>query len=394
MARPDFLLEEQTLTSSAKKAIDLVKTDSSEKGEPVVAKRRRGGIYVVDYLRGISVLDCFSSQFTSIHPPIRNHKKPRGESPGDLANLIESQGGLKKAIANLRGYLHEYGNRAGKLGDEELFYGSRVLAVCLDAIGATTRKGVRSYYMPLPYCALCWRRVEDSKYYCQIHHPKQSSNQYYSSRTALVHAVKKLKPQHHQELSDRVAGRSKIHWAKLMYKWTSSFAPPITRIKTLFPSIGDPKNSWEDIASMIIVYCKEGLPHTNEALGGLTATNHQSWRDFSLAVIAKLDPIESAFWEADSIDDWLNLGQPIPAWLTLLSLLGRYEAHEIICSIPNHRGPKKGEVPVNESLREGIQAEVARLQSEGRKVVQAEIARKFGVSRNTINRHMKNLGLR
>tara|TARA_R110001583_G_C5647577_1_gene408422 strand:+ start:462 stop:1658 length:1197 start_codon:yes stop_codon:yes gene_type:complete len=387
----DFLLAEQELRLCGDKAIGLVKVASKEEGKSVVAKRRAGGIYVVDHLRGISLLDCFASKFKSIYPPIRSCQKSRGKGLDDLASLIESQGGLKKAIVNLRSFLHEYGNKARKLNDEELFYGSRVLGVCLDAEGATTRKGVRRYRMPLPFCALCWRRVEDSKYYCQIHHPKQSSNKYYSSRTALIHAVKKSKLQYQRELGERVEGRSNIHWGKLMYKWTGSFAPPITGIKVLFPSIDDPKNSWEDIASMILDYCKDSLPKTRKKLGGLTATDYQSWRDFSLGVIAKLDPIESAFWEADSIDDWLDLGQPIPAWLTLLSLLGRYEAYEIICSMPNHRGPKKGEVPVNESLRDDIRAEVKRIQSEGGKVVQAQIARKFGVSRNTINKHMKKL---
>lgn len=390
----DFLLAEQELKLCADKAIGLVTVASKEEGKSVTAKRRAGGIYVVDYLREVFLLDCFVSKFKSIYQPISNYKKSRRKGLNDLASLIESQGGLTKANENLRIFLHAYGNKGKQLSDEELFYGSRVLGVCLDAKGATTRKGARRYHMPLPYCALCWRRIEDSKYYCQIHHPKQSSNKYYASRTALIHAVKKSKPQYRRELSERVAGKSNIHWGKLMYKWTSSFAPPITGIKVQFPSIDDPKNSWVDIASMIIAYCKDNLPNTSEKLGDLTATDYQSWRNFSLGVIAALDPIESVFWEADNVDDWLDLGQPIPAWLTLLSLLGRCEAYEIICAMPNHRGPKKGEVPVNESLRDGIRAEIARIQSEGGKVVQAQIARKLGVSRNTINRHMGELGLR
>lgn len=403
---PEFLLAEQELKQCGYKAIELAKTDSKKEGKSIVAKRRKGGIYIVEYLRKVPLLDCFSPVFLYIYQPIRryhdSHSEIREGQFDNLSNLIESQGGLTKAIANLRTYLHVYGNKAKQLSDEEMYYGSTVLGLCLDAKFATTRKSLCAYHSPLPYCALCWRRIEDSKYYCQLHHPHHSRKNYYSARTALIHAVKISAPQFREELTKKVDGSSNAPWALLMYKWTGSFSPPVAEIKAQFPTIDKPENSWRDIASMIIAYSKVSLPHTYEKLRNVTPSDFASWRDFCLAVIAALDSTESAFWAAQENDedyesaehkDWIHFSQPISAWIVLLSMLGRHEAYEIVCSVPNHRGPKKGEVPVNETLRGGIREEVERIHSEGGKVVQAQIARKFGVSRNIVNRHMKTLGL-
>jgi len=392
----NFSREEIKLKKKTQTIISRAKECSKKSRVTIVAKRRKGSICIIDQLKNISLLESFTTVFLKLNPPIPYFYKRSSDSDlskiNTLETLIYSQGGLEKTINKLIAFLRN--DRKYLSGHEEVNYGSMVLYSCESAMFATNKSHYRTIRNPMPYCSLCWRRVEYSKYYCQEHHPKQSRNQHYSSRAALFSAIKNTKSEFQIELQNHMDKKQSTQLALLMYKWTQSFAEQPIMIKKQFPNIDVLYiQNWKKAAVKIQQFCLSTYPRTYNKTQYVVPNSFENWESWSLSIIAELDPTEAIFWEIKELSEWLGFDSPYPPWMTLLAVLQRHEATEVINSLPQPRGVKKGSTRINPRLTKNICDEISNLKHNSQRINQAEIARKLDIPRSTVNRIIKKYDL-
>jgi hypothetical protein len=282
-----------------------LKKESELQKKRVSAKKKTGYISVLTVLEDTKVEIRFVNDIQKFFPPIKEHSNMIVVTVSDF---IRSYGGIESSINEVDKYL-SIGLREPI--DQEIQYAKMLHGSLIDIKSATSQRHLRTKKSSRPYCVFCWRRVENSKYYCQIHHSSESSSSYYAAQTALISALKAKKPtdfNKYIEISNNPTLKKSLplHY----YEWTASFSPHPAYIIVQLKNKNSLKLSITGTIKQLLELVRENYPITyalieNEALIKLT-----SWKDFILKSIEYIDPTESFFWEAKDISEWLLLPKP------------------------------------------------------------------------------------
>jgi hypothetical protein len=378
------------LSSAIRTALTKIEVSAKESEKRVSAKPKEGYVCVLTALEYIMLDSRFTILFQEFFNPIQAH----ADTPvGSVAQFIRSNGGINYSIDRLRDYLtiiavESYEPISVYAND---FYGSM-----LDIKSSTSRRHLRQSSFQLPYCAFCWRRIEDSGGYCQVHHPNQSKRSFYKAKSALIFALKHNNSKYLEEyerLEKKEIRKPKL--AKYAFKWTASFASHPTLINRVLDSIEISDQNIQMLADKLLLFSKNEYPQTFKLLAEISFSNITSWQDFVLQIVKILDPIESAYWEAKDVIEWMSPDGSTPNIFIILMILQRHEAYQYINSLHRPRGPAKGLVLPSQKieLRKKINELVQSQKDKGQKLNRAEIARQLNLSRQRISVLMKELGI-
>lgn len=374
------------LTSNIRDALTELKLTAQDQDKRISAKPKKGYICVLTALEGVELETQFIFDIQKIFSPIKAHALVPVYS---MAQFIRSNGGINYSVERLRDYLTI---TATDSTDPMSIYANSFYGSLLDIHASTSRSHLRQSSSPLPYCAFCWRRVEDSAGYCQIHHPNQSKRSFYKTKSALISALKHSNSKYLKEY-DALAKNSikKYGFSKYAFKWTASFASHPALIARYLNDTEVSDKNIEEVITQILRFTKDEYPESFQLLTLINFSDISHWQDFVLLIINALDPIESTFWEAEGVEEWMSPNGSSPNIMVLLTLLQRHEALQYIGNLPRPRGPTKGAIlpSRNEVLRQEIKDLIQLQVEQGQKKNMAEIARQLGLSRQRISYIMK-----
>ncbi|EHH1246067.1 hypothetical protein PVE41_09915 [Vibrio vulnificus] len=381
-----MVLDARQLQSNVNQALMQLKQEAKDTGKRISSKPKKGYVCVLSALEELKLDAEFISDFQKLFPPIKAH---RGKIISSLALFVRSNGGINYSVERVREYLNITVIDAT---DTVSTYANAVYGSLLDVKSCTSRRYLRKTPFSIPYCAFCWRRVEDSAGYCQIHHPNQSKRSFYKAKSALESALKHTESEYLGELQKINDSKPKEYkYSTYAFKWTASFAkhPRYINRDLIERGVNSEINdeNLSIIAGIVLRFIKKEYPKTYIRLPKSVPDNFASWQDFTLFVLKALDPIEAAFWEAKDIEAWMNPGVGHPNIFVLLMVTYRHEAFQVINSFERPRGPKKGAEleSKNNELRKKIR-DLAKLQlSMSGKINRAEIGRELSISRQRVS---------
>ncbi|EPC6194226.1 hypothetical protein ACR0W7_002435 [Vibrio cholerae] len=267
------------------------------------------------------------------------------------------------------------------------------------------------------YCSLCWRLVhkykrlnfseeEYSNHYCKYHHPKENDSIYHRDRRKVLSAARKRKDKIDiaslSVIKNPSTSRSKS--ARTLYHLTSSFAESYRK------GIADlnlPVNSsTSEIFSELLRVSSAYYPEAYLRIKQIETDETTEWKELFKSIIKSLDPLgyDVVSWDDTnelSIGEEINTGKetklatdsPID-WRVVLNIIHRFQSFSNVSAQPQPRGPKKGNVPKNDILREKIVQIATQQLKKGAKVNASSIAREVGLSPQRVCTLIKELGLR
>ncbi|WP_447832471.1 hypothetical protein [Aeromonas salmonicida] len=272
---------------------------------------------------------------------------------------------------------------------------------------------------PLPFCALCWRLVQESGYpngnefepksrsFCIEHHPKINSKKYHMARRALFSAIKSedlSKSKKLNSILSMIQSGKQIEPATI-YNATNFILDRINlkEYKDCFEqNILDGSSSWICKAQSILKMVEKHYQYTYGEISKASIKNHKSWESWSVHVINLLDRgnNDSSNWEI--LHNEKNRDVNLKSYeylsdLTLLNILHRYETTQALMDknrFPRRKGPQKGTVMKNEYVRLKIKSLAENQFSEKMIINASQIAREVHLSRQRVNVILKELGFR
>jgi hypothetical protein len=376
------------LSSEIRKALSKLKVLAQESEKRISAKPKEGYLCVLSAIEDIDLETQFISSFQKLFSPIKAYANTPINS---VKQFIHANGGVNSSIEKLRDYL------TITVVDETDYisiYANSFYGSLLDIKASTSRRHLKQLSFQLPYCAFCWRRVEDSNGYCQVHHPNQSKSSFYKAKSALIAALKYNNSKYLEEYRwlEKKDIR-KLSLAKYAFKWTASFASHPRLISRALVSSEISDQNIKVLAGKLLLFSKDEYPQTFKLLVKIYFPDITSWQDFVLKIVNVLDPIESVYWEAKDVIDWMSPDGSAPNIFVILMILQRHEAYQYINSLPRPRGPVKGVVLPSQKieLRKKISDLVQSQKDKGQKLNRAEIARKLNLSRQRVSVLIKEL---
>lgn len=388
MTELDLEQASQELTSDIRDVLTELKLTTKVQGKRISAKPKKGYVCVLTVLEEIELETQFISSFQKVFKPIKAHANTQFDS---LSQFIRSNGGINYSVNRVRDYL-KITTIDGT--NPTSIYASSVYGSLLDVQASTSRRDLRQSSFTLPYCAFCWRRVEDSAGYCQIHHPNQSKRSFYKAKSALEFAVQHTQSKYQDEYHRlKAEGFRKHGFSKYAFKWTASFARHPSLINRYLNNDEISDKNIKDISGSVLKFTQNEYPKTFQLLTKVSSREFTSWQDFVLQVVKALDPIEAAFWEAQDLEKWMDPGRSHPNIFVLLMIMQRHEAYQYINSLSRPRGPTKGAALPSKKmdLRRKIEVLVQSQKHNGQKTNRSEIARQLSLSRQRVSILMKEL---
>lgn len=151
--------------------------------------------------------------------------------------------------------------------------------------------------------------------------------------------------------------------------------------------------NWQFTYGRMLELIKEPYPITHKLIHNISPMKFSTLERWICEIVKKLDPYDYSV-QLDNFMDWLDLPGDDTDWRNILYILRRHEVYKTITSKRRKRGPKKGHVLANISLREKIKkATESQISTKG-KINAAEIARELNLSRQRVNVIIKELKLR
>lgn len=271
----------------------------------------------------------------------------------------------------------------------------------------------------LPFCALCWRLVQESGYpngnecepksrnFCIEHHPKINSIKYHTARRALFSAIKSEELSKSKKLNSilsMIQSGKQIEPATI-YRATSFILDRINlkEYNDCFEkNILDGSSSWICKAQSILKMVEKYYQYTYGEISKASIKNHKSWESWFLHVINILDRGNNDLsnWEIlreDKNRDVNLKNYDYISDLTLLNILHRYETTQALMDknrFPRRKGPQKGTVTKNELVRLQIKFLAEKQFSEKMIINASQIAKEVNLSRQRVNVILKELGFR
>nr|WP_241214315.1 hypothetical protein [Vibrio alfacsensis] len=193
--------------------------------------------------------------------------------------------------------------------------------------------------LALPFCALCFRRVNQSPYYCKEHHSSRNANAYKQATRRLMSAVYR----HASDLAEQVNlekhknGEQKLD-AKTLYRWLDLFSTPSTLAITELNKL-DQDDDWQAFAQCILDFSSKYYPNVFNKLPKITdAHSFQGW---IIKTVKDLGgQTEANMWQYKDADVWIVNSNLMQKSLTILNCLSRFEAVSVVENFEVKTGPK------------------------------------------------------
>lgn len=235
----------------------------------------------------------------------------------------------------------------------------------------------------LPFCALCYKRVNQSPYYCRDHHSSRNALAYKKATRRLVSAVYRYSNDKSEKrnLNDYKRGDLTLT-AELLYRWLALFSVQPRMAIGWLNQVDKTEPDWTGYAKVILEFSKSYYPKAYEMIKDLEI-NRASYEIWIVEIARSLGgEIEGNLWRLKDAEIWLETSSNMQKSMTLLNCISRYEAFMVVCSFPIETGVIKG-TNIDIAKRDRLKALL-----EERKVnpniTMNEIAKTLGISRTAV----------
>ena len=312
-----------------------------------------------------------------------------GKPPATVKEFVRFAGGLSNTIEKLMDY---------RTGDKPLLqhqesavidYVDAIEQMLVKAKGFTPQKpssdkSKKDYTeQALPFCALCFKRVNQSPYYCKDHHSSRSALAYKKATRRLISAVYRHSDDEdaQSKLEDYKQGKERLD-ARTLYSWLNLFSVEPRLVMSELLKLDRDNAGWQSYAKAILAFAREHYPHAYEQINVID--NITSCYDDWIVNVARVlgGDVEANLWKIKDALIWLKSANNIQKSLTLLNCIRRYEAFMIVNNFPVLSGAKQGTNP-NIAKREQLK-QLLKERDDDPSLTMNEIARILGVSRTAV----------
>ncbi|WP_417878078.1 hypothetical protein [Vibrio sp.] len=348
-------------------------------------------------VNGISILIAFDVELDQGVAAIFAQNIPfltsfEGKTPATVKEFVRFVGGLSNTIEKLMDF------RILGTGDKSLLqhqesavidYVDAIEQVLVKAKGLTPQKpssdkSKKDYTeQALPFCALCFKRVNQSPFYCKDHHSSRNATKYKKTTRRLLSAVYRHcdNEDAQSKLEDYKQGKERLD-ARTLYCWLNLFSVEPRLMMSELLKLDRDKAGWQSYAEAVLTFAREHYPHTYKRVSAIgdTASCYDKW----IVDVARLlgGEIEANLWKIKDAYIWLDNSNNIQKSLTLLNCLRRYEAFTIVNNFPVLSGAKQG-TNTNTAKREQLK-QLLKERDDDPSLTMNEIARILGVSRTAV----------
>ncbi|HCH1222657.1 TPA: hypothetical protein NKQ07_002439 [Vibrio parahaemolyticus] len=348
---------------------------------------------------GISVIEAFDvdlelevSEVLMLN--LRFLKTFADRKPNTIKEFVRFAGGVSASIDKLINFRTPTSNLSPKAllqdqNDEVIEYIDVIEQMLVKAKGLTPQRPssdntqTKHTTLALPFCALCYKRVNQSPYYCRDHHSSRNALAYKKTTRRLVSAVYRYSNDKSEKrnLNDYKRGDLTLT-AELLYRWLALFSVQPRMAIGLLNQVDKTEPDWTGYAKVILEFSKSHYPKAYDMIKDLEI-NRASYEDWIVETARSLGgEIEGNLWRLKDADIWLETSNNMQKSMTLLNCISRYEAFMIVCSFPIETGVIKG-TNMDIEKRDRLKALL-----EERKVnpniTMNEIAKTLGISRTAV----------
>ncbi|ELA7846426.1 HTH domain-containing protein [Vibrio parahaemolyticus] len=237
--------------------------------------------------------------------------------------------------------------------------------------------------LALPFCALCYKRVNQSPYYCRDHHSSKSALAYKKAIRRLISAVYRHSDDEdaQSKLEDHKQGKENLD-ARIFFRWLNLFSIEPRLIMSELLKLDRDKADWQSYSEAVLTFSREHYPHAYKQVcaTGDSASCYDKW----IVDVARLlgGEIEANLWKIKDAYIWLDSSNNIQKSLTLLNCLRRYEAFTLVNNFPVLSGAKQG-TNTNTAKREQLKQLLIERDNDP-SITMNEIAKRLGVSRAAV----------
>ena len=383
------------LNKQLRRNLDQLEDLARSEGKRLTQKTSKGGV---------SVLDAFDVPIEEQVAVVLAQNIPFlvsfvGKRPRTVQDFIRYSGGLSSCIERLIDYrTYDPKNKKPGLKKQDpaiIDYIDVLEQMFVKAKGKTPQKPSsdktsKDYIvLALPFCALCFRRVNQSPYYCKEHHSSRNANIYKQATRRLMSAVYR----HSNDLNEQTKleryknGEQKLE-AKTLYRWLDLFAvSPTLTIKDL-NKLNQDADAWQAFAQCILEFASKYYPHTFTKLPTVSCGSNLD--DWLMKTVKELGgQTEVNMWQHKDADVWMVKSNLMQKSLTLLNCLSRYESMCVIENFEVKTGSKAGsQIDV---AKHAIANELLKEKETDESITYSFIAKNSGLSRTTINKIAKKM---
>ena len=387
----DITIEEiKKLERDALGYLHLREQESILEGLNLSIIRKNGWLYILEPIEELSIeADAINLIITLSS----NRSKVYFKGISNLSELVSFFGGIYKLSIALEAVTRRpLSKNHGKLMHE---YISTIKLIVDQALEIAQFRRNYSYFAMVDHCALCWKSLDDSHFYCEHHHPESSAKAHRKAKRKLISALKSRD----DDLCREVKELEKepflgVATGERMYRWVDSFA--VSAFGFRKNADVDSINSFEMLIKLFFDFCRENYPHAYQKINVIEGKDFSSFKDLCLRTVFELSPIERVLIESklDLIylrddkgryDSTFNILLSIYGFDHVLGILRRYEAFSVINNIPEKRGPAKGSL-YSPELRFFIREKMEEYEDRGEKRYGAKLARELEISTAYANR--------
>lgn len=312
-----------------------------------------------------------------------------GKTPATVKEFVRFVGGLSNTIEKLMDY---------RTGDKPLLqhqesavieYVDVIEQMLVKGKGLTPQKpssdqSKKDYTeVALPFCALCFKRVNQSPYYCKDHHSSRNAATYKKATRRLLSAVYRHTDDYEvqSKLEDHKKGKERLG-ARTLYCWLNLFSVEPRLVMSELLKLDRDNAGWQSYAEAILTFAREHYPHAYEQVNVID--NITSCYDDWIVNVARVlgGDVEANLWKIKDALIWLKSANNIQKSLTLLNCIRRYEAFMIVDRFPVLSGVKKG-TNTNTAKREQLK-QLLKERDNDPSITMNEIAKRLGVSRTAV----------
>ncbi len=349
--------------------------------------------------KGLPVVEAFNveiepavSEVLALDIPFL--KSFSGRQPRTIEEFVRFAGGLSASINKLIDFRAREPNRPQKWllqdhDDEVIEYVDVIENMLVIAKGKTPQrissdKVPQTYpVLPLPFCALCYRRPNQSLYFCQEHHSSRNASAYKKATRRLASAVyRHSNNESEKRYLDEYKQGGRELTATVLYRWLALFSVHPRMAIGRLNLVDKAEADWTDYADVILAFTKSNYPRAYEMIMDLESRG-ESFDAWIVEIARSLGgAIEANLWQLKDADIWLETSDNMQKSMTLLNCISRYEAFRVVASFPVLVGVIKGtNVDVEKRVRLKAMLEQRETNPD---LTMGEIAKRLGVSRTAV----------
>lgn len=315
-----------------------------------------------------------------------------GKPPATVKEFVRFAGGLSNTIEKLMDY------RLSSTGDKSLLqhqqpavidYVDVIEQMLVKGKGLTPQKpssdqSKKDYTeVALPFCALCFKRVNQSPYYCKDHHSSRNAGTYKTTKRRLLSAVYRHCDNEDAQSKLEVYKQAKERLdARTLYCWLNLFSVEPRLMMSELLKLDRDKAGWQSYAEAVLTFAREHYPNAYKRVSAIgdTASCYDEWIVDATRLLG--GEIEANLWKIKDAHIWLEHSNYIQKSLTLLNCLRRYEAFTIVNKFPVLSGAKQS-TNTNTAKREQLK-QLLKERDNDPSITMNEIAKRLGVSRAAV----------